>query len=87
MGSFQTKKSNPIKKKILSKGVNDRAVSQKRETKWSRNLLYFCFASFLFTFFKNSIKPISIQGNDTAKRETILPPSNQFKNVKPRGDK
>ena len=48
-------------------------ISQKRETKWSRNRIFFGFASFLFIFFKNSIKPISIQGNDNPKREITLP--------------
>lgn len=36
-------------------------------------LYFFCFASLLFIFFKNSIKSISIQGNDTEKRDYFTP--------------
>ena len=39
----------------------------------NKSYIFFCFASFLFTFFKNSIKSISIQGNDTEKKRLLYP--------------
>ena len=62
-------------------------MTQKREIKWSTNLIFFFVLPHFYLHFSRILLSLSVFREMTLKKETTLPSSNKFKNVKPRGDK